>query len=350
LDDEKIDYDKLKKALDTANIASEIERLPLGYQTKMGEQGRGLSGGQKQRILIARALYKDPDYLFFDEATNSLDTLNEQKIVAALDNVFKDKTVIVVAHRLSTIRKADQIVVMQDGFIVEIGTHESLMKKKGRYYQLVQSQLQHLSYSTNFTNAKSNQIDAEKQAQQTQSSITQTRVQKSEKLNELKIALLASYNDFMDNIALWEERYLFKSPFDGQVQFLRFWTNGQFVQAGESVFTIVPKADEPYGQILLPAVGAGKVKPDQEAIIKLNDFPYNEYGSVTGIVSGISLTTNTEKTGEGSIEAYLVTVKFPKGLTTNYGKPLAFKHEAKGTAEIITKDRRLIERLFDNLK
>ncbi|SDD47659.1 peptidase domain-containing ABC transporter [Niabella drilacis] len=141
LDDEKVDYKKLKKALDTANIAAEIERLPLGYQTKMGEQGRGLSGGQKQRILIARALYKDPDYLFFDEATNSLDTLNEQKIVAALDNVFKNKTVVVVAHRLSTIRKADQIVVMQDGHIVEVGNHDSLMQKKGRYYQLVQSQL-----------------------------------------------------------------------------------------------------------------------------------------------------------------------------------------------------------------
>lgn len=141
LDDEKIDYDKLKKALDTANIAAEIEKLPLGYQTKMGEQGRGLSGGQKQRILIARALYKNPDYLFFDEATNSLDTLNEQKIVTALDNVFKDKTVVVVAHRLSTIRKADQIVVMQDGYIVEIGNHDSSMQKKGRYWQLVQSQL-----------------------------------------------------------------------------------------------------------------------------------------------------------------------------------------------------------------
>ncbi|MDB5157359.1 MAG: transporter ATP-binding protein [Mucilaginibacter sp.] len=141
LDDEKIDYGKLKKALHTANIAHEIEKLPLGYQTMMGEQGRGLSGGQKQRILIARALYKNPDYLFFDEATNSLDTINEQKIVAGLDEVFKDKTVIVVAHRLSTIQKADQIIVMQDGGIVEVGNHNGLMAKGGRYCQLVQSQL-----------------------------------------------------------------------------------------------------------------------------------------------------------------------------------------------------------------
>lgn len=141
LDDERIDYDKLKKALDTANIAAEIEKLPLGYQTMMGEQGRGLSGGQKQRVLIARALYKNPDYLFFDEATNSLDTINEQKIVQALDDVFKDKTVIVVAHRLSTIRKADQIIVMQAGRVVEIGSHHSLIERRGRYYQLVQSQV-----------------------------------------------------------------------------------------------------------------------------------------------------------------------------------------------------------------
>ncbi|WP_051691894.1 peptidase domain-containing ABC transporter [Pedobacter borealis] len=141
LDDEKVDYERLKKALQTANISREIEALPLGYETMMGEQGRGLSGGQKQRVLIARALYKDPDYLFFDEATNSLDTINEQKITSALDDVFKGKTVIVVAHRLSTIRKADQIVVMQSGMVVEIGNHDTLMGKKGRYFQLVQSQL-----------------------------------------------------------------------------------------------------------------------------------------------------------------------------------------------------------------
>lgn len=210
--------------------------------------------------------------------------------------------------------------------------------------------LQHLSYSAGYANAKSNQIDAEKQAQQTLSNINEVRVQKSEKLSEIKVSLLATYNDLLDNIALWEQQYLFTSPFKGKVQFLRFWTNGQFVQLGESVFTIVPDDDEAYGQILLPAVGAGKVKVGQEAIIKLNDFPYSEYGSVKGIVSSISLTTNTEKTAQGNIETYLVTVAFPKGLSTNYGKSIAFKHEAKGTADIITKDRRLIERLFDNLK
>ncbi|TCD01262.1 peptidase domain-containing ABC transporter [Pedobacter psychroterrae] len=140
LDAEKVDYERLRHAVETANISVEIERLPLGYKTVMGERGRGLSGGQKQRILIARALYKDPDILFFDEATNALDTINEQKIIEALETVFKQRTVVVIAHRLSTIRKADQIIVMREGHIVELGNHENLMKNKGRYYNLVASQ------------------------------------------------------------------------------------------------------------------------------------------------------------------------------------------------------------------
>ena len=140
LNDEDVDYEALQQATQIANIAQEIERMPLGYQTTIGEMGRGLSGGQKQRLLIARALYKKPEYLFLDEATNALDTINEQKIVQALNSVFQNRTVIVIAHRLSTIKKADQIIVMKDGMVVEMGTHDSLMKNKRKYYELIQSQ------------------------------------------------------------------------------------------------------------------------------------------------------------------------------------------------------------------
>lgn len=140
LNEEKIDYEALQRAVDIGNIAKEIEAMPQGYQTMIGEMGRGLSGGQKQRLLVARALYKNPDYLFLDEATNALDTINEQKIVTALNNVFKNRTVIVIAHRLSTIRKADQIVVMKAGMIVELGNHNTLMERKGHYHELIQSQ------------------------------------------------------------------------------------------------------------------------------------------------------------------------------------------------------------------
>ena len=140
LDDANIDYEALQKTVEVANISHEIEAMPQGYQTMIGEMGRGLSGGQRQRVLIARALYKDPDYLFLDEATNALDTINEQKIVRALNNVFKNRTVIVVAHRLSTIRRADQIIVLKAGMIIETGNHQSLMTNKQYYYNLIQSQ------------------------------------------------------------------------------------------------------------------------------------------------------------------------------------------------------------------
>ena len=140
LDDANIDYEALQKGVEVANISHEIEAMPQGYQTMIGEMGRGLSGGQRQRVLIARALYKDPDYLFLDEATNALDTINEQKIVRALNNVFKNRTVIVVAHRLSTIRRADQIIVLKAGMIIETGNHQSLMTNKQYYYNLIQSQ------------------------------------------------------------------------------------------------------------------------------------------------------------------------------------------------------------------
>ena len=141
LDDEHIDYDRLREVCNIAQIAAEINEMPKGFETMIGENGRGLSGGQKQRLLIARALYRSPRLLFLDEATNSLDVINERKIVDALNGAFKDRTVIVVAHRLSTIRNADQIVVLEKGFIAEIGNHQTLMEKKGHYFNLVSTQM-----------------------------------------------------------------------------------------------------------------------------------------------------------------------------------------------------------------
>ncbi|MCF0183134.1 MAG: peptidase domain-containing ABC transporter [Bacteroidaceae bacterium] len=140
LDDEHIDNERLVNCCRMAQIAEDIEQMPRGFDTEIGEQGRGLSGGQKQRLLIARALYRNPMYLFLDEATNSLDSVNEQKIVKALNNAFENRTVVIIAHRLSTIRHAHQIIVMRQGEIAEIGNHETLMSFKGLYYQMTLSQ------------------------------------------------------------------------------------------------------------------------------------------------------------------------------------------------------------------
>ena len=140
--EEFIDKEKLLYAVTVANIRDFIESLPLSYNTKIGSEGHGLSQGQKQRILIARAVYKEPEFVFFDEATNALDANNERAIMDNLSSFFRGKTVIVVAHRLSTVRNADQIVVLEKGEIVEIGTHEELTKKQGAYYNLVKNQLE----------------------------------------------------------------------------------------------------------------------------------------------------------------------------------------------------------------
>jgi ATP-binding cassette subfamily B protein len=137
-----VDKKKLAHAVDVANIQEFIERLPLSYNTKIGMEGVGLSTGQKQRLLIARAVYKNPDFLFFDEATSALDANNEKVIMAKLNTFFEDKTVVVIAHRLSTVKNADQIVVLDKGKIVEVGNHQSLIKEKGSYYHLVKNQLE----------------------------------------------------------------------------------------------------------------------------------------------------------------------------------------------------------------
>ncbi len=140
--DEIVDRTKLLNAVKTANIQSFIENLPLGYNTMIGPRGNGISQGQKQRILIARAVYKNPEYLFFDEATNALDAKNEKVIMENMDAFFQDRTVMVVAHRLSTVKNADKIVVIDGGRIVEEGDHASLVEKRGAYFNLVQNQLE----------------------------------------------------------------------------------------------------------------------------------------------------------------------------------------------------------------
>lgn len=137
-----VDKERLRLAVDVANIREYIERLPLSYNTPIGMEGMGLSTGQKQRLLIARAVYKDPDILFFDEATSALDANNEKAIMEKLNRFFTDKTVLIIAHRLSTVKNAHQIVVLNQGRVVELGDHRTLVAQGGYYYQLVKNQLE----------------------------------------------------------------------------------------------------------------------------------------------------------------------------------------------------------------
>ncbi len=142
ISEETIDRERLLRAVKIANIRDFIEELPLKYNTKIGSMGNGISQGQRQRLLLARAAYKNPGFLFFDEATNALDSNNEKKIIQNFESFFKGRTVVVVAHRLSTVRNADQIVVLDQGRIAEAGTHDQLVENRGAYYELIKNQLE----------------------------------------------------------------------------------------------------------------------------------------------------------------------------------------------------------------
>lgn len=176
------------------------------------------------------------------------------------------------------------------------------------------------------------------------------RTQQAETERDMHINLFSAYNDLVDNIKTWEQKYTFKAPINGQVEFLQFLANNQYLQAGEEIFSIVPSRNAIFGQMLLPATGAGKIKPGSPVIIKLDNYPYLEYGTIDGRVASVSLVTKDEEVAGTHVATYLITIELPQGLTTNYGQSLDFKHEIQGSAEIITNDRRLIERLFDNLK
>ena len=143
VDDGEVDVDRLEQAARIANIHDYIMSLPLKYNTLIGRDGVGLSQGQKQRILIARAVYKQPSFIFLDEATNALDAKNERAIVENLDTFYQGRTVVVVAHRLSTVKNAGQIVVLDSGKVVETGNHASLIERQGTYYNLVKNQASH---------------------------------------------------------------------------------------------------------------------------------------------------------------------------------------------------------------
>jgi len=275
------------------------------------------------------------------------------------DNVYEKQRI-----SLSDNIKGKQTMLEESGQLLAL-TQEKLnisQKWLDKYTSLNKDEI--VTYEYEVDKNRSDYLSAKQEEQNLQKEITNVQMQivedknqisrldveQKEKERTLQMDLLSSYHDLCDNIKAWEEHYVFKAPFDGKVEFLQFLSENQFVQAGEEIFGIVPKETNVFGQVLLPSAGAGKVKHGSKVKVKLDNYPYMEYGSIEGSVASISLLSQPQKTGQAFVETYLIIVDLPEGLKTNYGETLDFQFEIGGTADIIVKERRLIQRLFDNLK
>jgi multidrug resistance efflux pump len=275
------------------------------------------------------------------------DNVYEKQRISLLDNIEWKQNILDESEQLmlTTQEKLDIFQKWMEKYSSlnrdEIITYE---------YEVDRSKSDYLTAKQEEQNLRKEIASIKMQITEDRNRLTQLSVEQKEKERTLQMDLLAAYQDLNDNIKAWEQKFVFKAPFNGKVEFLKFLTENQFVQSGEEVFGVVPQETNMFGQVLLPSAGAGKVTIGSKVTIKLDNFPYMEYGSVEGVVGSISLLTQPQKTEQNVVETYLIIVDLPEGLTTYYGEKLDFRHEIGGSADIITKERRLIERLFDNLK
>ena len=208
----------------------------------------------------------------------------------------------------------------------------------------------HLSLRESKLNLKSNQLVKQSEISRNKLEIQRIILEETENKEKAYYEFSINQNELFNTINLWKERNLQYAPIDGELEYLGFWKSNSFVQSGQELFAIIPDKNDVVGEVVIPSFGAGKVKLGQMANVKLDKFPYDEYGLLKGTVKSISRITNKVETANGPNDTYLVVISFPDGTVTNFDKLLPIDFETKGTVEIIIKSRRLIERLLDNLK
>ena len=290
-------------------------------------------------------------YAFLSALKNQYDHIKdnvfEKQRIGLLDNIKGRQTLMNESEQLLKITQ-EKLEISQKW----LEKYASLNKDEiiTYEYELDRSRNDFLSSKQEEQNLQKEISGIKMQIVENQNQINRLDVEQKEKERSLKMDLLASYHDLCDNIKVWEQKFVFKAPFDGKVEFMKFITENQFVQAGEEIFGIVPEETNILGQVLLPSAGAGKVKLGSKVKVKLDNYPHIEYGTIDGVVESISLLSQPQKTAQNTVETYLIVVNLPEGLKTNYGETLDFQFEIGGSADIIVKERRLIERLFDNLK
>lgn len=226
-----------------------------------------------------------------------------------------------------------------------------LLAAKGISEQEYQRQRNaHLSLQEAQLNLQSNRLMKQSEVSRNQLEIQRILLEETETKEKAYSDFITRKNELSNGINLWKERYLQYAPVAGELEFLGFWRDNSFVQAGQELFSVIPDKNNILGEVMIPSFGAGKIETGQTANVKINNYPYDEYGLMKGVVKSVSRITNKLKMQNGDVDAYLVLISFPEGTVTNFGKTLPLDFESKGTAEIITKHKRLIERLFDNLK
>lgn len=213
-----------------------------------------------------------------------------------------------------------------------------------------QQRAMHLSLKESHLSLQSNCLLKQSEISRNLMEIQRIQLEEDETKEKAYSELMTQKNALANAVTLWKERYLQYSPVEGELEYLGFWRDNSFVQSGQELFTVIPDKNNIVGEVMIPSYGAGKVETGQTANVKINNYPYDEYGLLKGMVKSVSRITNKIETPNGTSDAYLVVIDFPGGTITNFGKFLPLDFESKGTAEIITKRKRLIERLFDNLK
>lgn len=310
---------------------------------------------------ISGIVYTFPDQVFLGElnikyytfltALNTItnfyaDNIYERQKTSLIDNINGlesisceiERAIDIIAQKISISSKWDEKYRSLDN---DNSTYEYEMDKSRN--ELLSLQEEEISMQRELLSIRIQIID-------NRNRLAQIKVEQNEEVRRMKQDIITSYHDLCDNITAWEQKYVLKAPLVGQLEYLKFISNNQYIQAGEELFGIIPDGTEILGQVLLPANGAGKIKIGSKVTIKLDDYPYMEYGSVEGIVKNISRIAQLQKTGQNQINTYLVEVALPNELLTNYGKKLKYKPDISGVADIVVNERRLIERLFDNLK
>lgn len=310
---------------------TKVAVIPLSEQLELGEISPAYSG-----FYIAHKQY----HYFVNSNTYGI-RRNSLKSQIEMDDKISDNIRNEIAIR-NEILKISAGQLSKDSIIhsKKAMSEADYVRQKAEYlvaeesYQTLQTELSSIQ-----SRMKKNTMDIE-----------QLDAEEKESIHKLLLDLITTKNELTNRIAVWKQNFVVASPIDGKLEYLDFWRQNSFVQAGQELYSVIPLKNEMIGEVVIPSFGSGKVQVGQRVNVKLNNYPYDEYGSIKGIVQSISVITSKIKTENGDAEAYRVMVEFPDGSVTNYGTKLDLNFESKGTAEIITKNKRLIQRLFDNLK